>query len=144
MKRQLLFALFSIGLMAVSVLLALFSWLPDPLLSNPGWLPERVGRWADHPDNINLRTALPMVAWGLLAGWILYFRDLKIRWWILSGIAGALMVGIAELGQIWIPNRHPDWVDLAWGCLGLFAGMLLVRVFGWCLPGLKATLMKDR
>jgi hypothetical protein len=124
-------ALFTSGLMAISAVLVLFSWLPDPILSTLGWLPDSVGRWADHPDNINIRTAVPMLLWGLSAGMILHFNQSKIRWWIFSGIAGTFLVAIAEWGQLWIPNRHPD---IFWGCLGLNAGLIIVRGFGRWFP----------
>jgi peptidoglycan/LPS O-acetylase OafA/YrhL len=136
MKRPILFALFTFGLVAASGILILLSWLPNPILNKLGWLPDGVGTWADHPDNENIRTAVPMLIWGFLAGMILFLKRAEMRWWILSGLTGTVLVAIAELGQIWIPNRHPDFGDIFWGCVGLNTGLLFVKVFIW--PGYKS------
>ncbi|MFN8352799.1 MAG: hypothetical protein U0Y10_00005, partial [Spirosomataceae bacterium] len=50
-------------------------------------------------------------------------------WLLLLGI-----VIVAELGQLMLPQRHPDWGDIGWGALGSTLGMGL----GWFISlGIK-------
>ena len=99
-----------------------FSWIPVPALNDVPWLPRWLAGWADRFGN--LRTAVPFFLLGLLAGNRLRQTHRARRtWW---GVWGALLalVTLVEVGQYFLPRRHCDWRDIAWGAAGAAAGML--------------------
>ena len=100
----------------------LFQLIPDPALNDVSWLPRWLAGWADRFGN--LRTAVPFLLLGLLGGYRLRKTQYPPRtWW---GVWGALLalVTLVEVGQSFLPLRHCDWRDIAWGSVGAAAGML--------------------
>jgi hypothetical protein len=132
-----LYALFLTG----SLLICLLSWLPNPRISLYGHWPSRLGQWVDADANVNTRTAVPFVGLGLLAGaWLAITRH-HWRWWGFTGAGFLGIVALAELGQSFLPNRHPDWGDVVWGGVGAFVGMLLGAGIG-CILGIGYKLIQ--
>lgn len=102
-----------------------FSWIPQPRLELTTLLPDWLSRWTDNDANMNLRTAIPFVFLGLVAGsWLANTRQPVSRW-VLAWLALVLVVGIAEAGQLFRPLRHFDWGDIGWGSVGAAIGLLL-------------------
>lgn len=104
------------------------SWIPDPRFGNLGWLPAWLSDWADEYGR--LRTAVPFLPLGLLAGSALYFGQRKKADWAWTLLALTGVVTIAELGQILLPKRVADWRDIVCGAMGSAAGMGAVAVYG--------------
>ena len=97
------------------------SWIPDPAMKKVGWLPEWLSGWAD--ENATLRTGVPFVLLGLLAGgWLIRKRSGCIAW-LVALAALLLLVLVAEAGQLLIPRRVFDWEDIAWGACGAGVGL---------------------
>lgn len=93
------------------------------------WLPRFVARWADHFDR--LRTGVPFLFLGLLAGrFLLRSGSPLVRWaWVAGGLS---LIGIvAELGQLFIPRRVCDWRDMAWAAAGSVVGLLPSAILRW-------------
>jgi hypothetical protein len=112
-------------LLSSASLVLFLSWLPNPIISTYGFFPKAVGQWVDADANINIRTAVPFLAMGLMAGcWLVLTRQPWQRW-IGFGLGFAGIVFVAEVGQLPLPHRHFDWEDIAWGTTGAFGGMLL-------------------
>lgn len=104
-----------------------YSWLPDPSLKNENYLPQWLLNWSNH--YINLRTAVPFVAIGyLIEVWttIVVPSSLKKRSPFRLEITGVaiLIVSLAEVGQFFIANRHPDFMDIVFGIIGGICGSL--------------------
>ena len=119
--------------MIISAAVLMCSWVPNPLLSLLGIMPDKLGQWTDARDNINSRTAVPMVLWGVSAGiWIMYHNLSGLRPWITAWLIGLLLISIAEAGQFFIPNRFPDFEDICWGaggtCFGLIVAYLITLI----------------
>lgn len=120
----LLFILFAIGV----ILVLLFSWKTNPNVGEYSFLPNWLIDWADRYSNNQIRTAIPFIGLGILSGVFLEYpkkAPLYFRFWVWCLLV--LLVGIAELGQYFIPTRHPDSKDFVWGILG--AGIGLFSVF---------------
>lgn len=119
------------GLMVTGIgLVFFFSWIPQPRLELTALLPAWLSRWADQDANMNLRTAIPLLFLGLVAGiWLVSTRRSGQSWaltWL--GLVG--VVALAEAGQLIQPLRHFDWGDIGWGAVGSAAGLLLAGVLG--------------
>jgi VanZ family protein len=101
-----------------------FSWVPNSHLSSLQWLPGWLTRWTDKEENSNIRTSVPMFLWGFFACYSFKLEKnskMKIVFFLLGGFTLLL---IAEGVQRFLPKRIPDWGDVAWGCTGLFLGIL--------------------
>lgn len=127
--RKFLFLL----LLACITIIFYFSWLPNPDFGTENYLPLWLRNWSN--CYYNLRTAVPFVA----VGYLLEMRIPKnnprtkipnrIRRFIQNiGIAAAV-VCIAEGGQFFITNRHPDFMDVVFGILGSICGVFFHHLF---------------
>lgn len=100
------------------------SWLPQPslkgILPMPVWLADFTDRYG------NLRTAIPFIAVGFICGVRLVFLKYDQKRWWQSWLLLLLAATIAELGQLLLPNRYPDWMDIFYGGLGAGLGLLLI------------------
>lgn len=106
-----------------------YSWLPDPRLEGETYLPLWLRNWSN--TYFNLRTAIPFIALGfLLQAWhsITYkssSRKKALPFWVINTAIAAMVVCLAEGGQFFILNRHPDFMDVVFGILGSLSGNLL-------------------
>ena len=124
-----------------AVLVALvffFSWLPKPALSEQVPMPVAMASWVDGDANWNLRTAVPFLLLGALAGAGLWGRGARpIKWWL--AWLGMVLVGcVAEWGQLFIAERHCDPGDVAWAATGAAAGLLMIAAGAAAGAGVRA------
>lgn len=113
-----------ITLLVLSIMVLALSWVSSPILSNLGIFPKGIASWADDIDHVNLRTAVPMVVWGLLAGiWIKLISLKGSKPWVIAWLLGLLLITIAEMGQFFLPNRSPHFGDIGWGIGGTTFGL---------------------
>lgn len=112
----------------ISISIFYFSWIPDSQLTSESYLPL----WLRNLSNsyFNLRTAVPFVAFGfLLEAWRSIKNGSKNRvnkfnfWFKNLGIA-IFVVCLAEGGQFFVLNRHPDVMDVLFGVLGSQIGFV--------------------
>ncbi len=123
--------LFLYGLMAIGIGLVFFlSWIPQPRLELLALLPDWLTRWTDNDANMNVRTAIPFLFLGLVAGIWLVSTHRPRQSWGLVWLALVLVVGLAEAGQLFRPLRHFDWADIGWGAVGAAVGLLVVGSLG--------------
>ena len=99
-----------------------FSWLPNPDIGNEPYFPGWLGEWTNKYGN--LRTAVPFVFLGALSefGLVRDQDQWKKRFCILSLLFGLVLV--AEIGQLFLTDRHFDYQDILWGIAGSIAGLL--------------------
>lgn len=123
MNRKIL-SLFFLG--SLVLLVFYFSWLPNPDIGFLPVFPAWLGRWIN--VNGNFRTAAPFVLLGgaaeiLFVGYRTRFRKRAL---VLLSLLGVVL--IAELGQLYLPRRTFDWLDVMWAMVGAIGGMLVVQV----------------
>jgi len=87
------------------------------------FIPSWVSSWADERRNDTLRTAVPFVALGWLAGgWLWGQRRPWRQWlWVWAMLVGLVLV--AEAGQVFMPERSFDLADIGWGAAGALLGL---------------------
>ena len=103
-----------------------FSWVPNPDIGLLPIFPAWLGRWIN--VNGNLRTAVPFVVLGG-TGDILFVRHSpRLRKRVLVLLLLLSVVLIAELGQLYLPERTFDWLDVAWAMAGAISGMLVIQL----------------
>jgi VanZ family protein len=121
-KDMRLFLLLVLGLLGIALVFYL-SWLPQPRLSLTWFMPHWLAAWADAPSHNTVRTGVPFIFLGLLAGgWLslaAYPRGSWLVCWL--GLIGVAI--LAELGQLFLPYRIFDWWDVAWGATGAMVGL---------------------
>ena len=101
------------------------SWIPSPRLSELGWMPRWLGEWSDKFDR--LRTGIPFVVLGGLAGLLLWIFKRKAGDWGLVFLFLTCVVMTAELGQTSLTRRVVDWQDVVWGAVGTAVGMGIIK-----------------
>jgi VanZ family protein len=106
------------------------SWLPLPQLGGQVVMPEFIAVWVDAAANINLRTAVPFLLLGLVAGVGLSARDARWCKWLLQGSIMVAIAAAAEIGQLWIPARTCDAGDILWAAAGAAAGLVVAWLTG--------------
>lgn len=107
-----------------------FSWLPLPRLSEQIPMPAFIGAWVDAGKNENLRTAVPFVLLGLVAGRALEKTSAGLPVWLWAWSGMILAASLAEAGQVFLPARRCDPRDIAWAAAGGAAGLLLMYANG--------------
>ena len=110
----------------VMVLILLASWVSDSRMTELRWLPGWIARLADRDPNI--RTAIPFIPLTFLLAHALARLGLK-RALLGASVASAICLGLSEFGQIFIPGRTADKMDLRWGGAGILLG--LGAAWGW-------------
>jgi hypothetical protein len=113
----------SAGLVGV-ILLA--SWAPDSRMTALRWIPSWLANWADRDPN--LRTAIPFIplAFLLVRGFAMSNLKRPLAWAV--GVSGVCLA-FSELGQVFLPLRTADLMDLLWGGVGILLGA--VAAWGW-------------
>lgn len=109
-----------------------FSWISDNKLSSESYLPLWLRDWSN--TYFNLRTAVPFVAFGFLlqALFPLISSSKKklntFAAWLLHTAIALAVVCLAECGQFFILNRHPDFMDVLYGVLGSQLGFVIFYI----------------
>lgn len=108
-----------------------FSWVPDPDIGSMSIFPTWFGKWTNHFGN--LRTAVPffLLAAILESGLTSINNFQKKRWLIILSLA--VIVTVAEIGQLFLAHRHFDVMDIFWGITGSVAGMFMAWTCKWLL-----------
>jgi glycopeptide antibiotics resistance protein len=110
-----------------------FSWIPDSNLKSESYLPLWLLNWAN--SYFNLRTAVPFVALGFLLDACNSKkssnkkRKSRAGVWFSNSVIALFVVCLAEGGQFFILNRHPDVADVLFGFLGSQLGFLLYHIY---------------
>jgi glycopeptide antibiotics resistance protein len=125
--------LVSLGKLVLLLLIILsilyFSWIPDSQFTSESYLPQWLRDWSN--SYCNLRTAIPFVAFGFLLDALNSKkssdkkRKLKFDVWFKNGCIATFVVCLAEGGQFFILNRHPDIMDVLFGVLGSQIGSII-------------------
>jgi glycopeptide antibiotics resistance protein len=100
-----------------------FSWVPNPDIGSMSIFPEWLGSWTN--TNGNLRTAVPFFVLGLILELCLISKK-KIqqpRWFVIMSLS--MLVTFAEVGQLFLPKRHFDIMDIFWGIAGSISGIVM-------------------
>ena len=116
----------SILVIALTLSIFYFSWIPNPNIGSASYFPEEIGTWINNYGN--LRTAVPFFILGGVFE-LFFVKDIdknKKRILILFGLF--LTVTFAEFGQLFLANRHFDLWDIFWGTVGSLAGMILAVI----------------
>ncbi len=110
------------GMLVGVILVLLLSWIPNPNVGDVLPVPASIRYWIN--ANGRVRTAVPLAVLGFGVEWILYSKNKGWRWrgWAWLGLVG--IVGVAELGQMLLPSRYPDWGDIFYGALGAAVGIV--------------------
>jgi glycopeptide antibiotics resistance protein len=109
-----------------------FSWISDNELSFECYLPLWLWDWCN--TYFNLRTGVPFVAFGFLfkALFPVISRSKKkgdtLGSWLLYSAIALAVVCLAEGGQFFILNRHPDVMDVVFGVLGSQVGFVIFYI----------------
>lgn len=109
-----------------------FSWIPDSELTSEGYIPLWLRNWSN--SHYNLRTAIPFIGFGFfLAVWFSSIPQSKktkpILIWVWYSIIAFAIACLAEGGQFFILNRHPDILDVFFGIAGSQLGFLIYFLF---------------
>lgn len=113
-------------LIAVIVSIFYFSWIQDSTLASEWFVPYWIREWANH--HYNLRTAIPFIPFGFFLEDFLNNIDGKNKRFVFrftNLFLSIFVVSIAEGGQFFILNRHPDVMDVFYGILGSLLGFLM-------------------
>ena len=109
-----------------SALVLALSWVPDSHLARLPLLPARLGRWLDSGGV--MATARTGLAMAVAATLIHLARGGRAP---LGSAALALaLLGAAEAGQLLLPNRRADPLDLLWGAGGVALGLTVALALG--------------
>lgn len=110
-----------VGISIVIIMVLLLSWIPNPNVGDILPVPVGIRHWIN--ANGRVRTAVPLAVLGFGVEWVLYLKNKNWRW---RGWAWLVLVGIvavAELGQMLLPSRYPDWWDIFYGAVGAAVGI---------------------
>lgn len=118
-------------LLLVIAVVFYFSWLPDPDFVKETYLPKWLLNWSNH--NYNLRTAVPFVAIGFLLQAYTNHKSLNIlnnkNLNFIENIGfAAIIVCIAEGGQLLLQKRNSDFTDIIYGIMGSLIGTMLYNL----------------
>ena len=126
MRSSIYYSLLVFGI----ILVLYFSWLASPTLGLSGVLPKWIADWADDIENITIRTAVPFVFLSVLIGIQLLLKKASLHWWFVGYIALLFLLFLAELGQLFLPQRFFDWEDIAWGVVASTIGLITMYGIG--------------
>jgi glycopeptide antibiotics resistance protein len=123
-----------INIIALSLLLFLvaeifyLSWLPNGRLGKETYLPLWILSWSN--TYFNIRTAIPFIILSFMfEAWHTIktpsVREKKVPFWTINMAISTIIVCLAEGGQFFILNRHPDFMDVIFGILGSILGCFL-------------------
>jgi hypothetical protein len=133
MLKNVLF--YGLSLLGAGLVLYL-SWRTHPRLADVWFMPKWLSAWTDERQNDTLRTAVPFVALGWLAGGWLWAQRRPWRQWAWAWVGLVGLVSVAEIGQLFQAERSFDLADIAWGAIGALLGLGTVAA----LRGLRLAL----
>lgn len=114
-----------------TALIFYFSWLPSSNLKTETYLPQIIIDWTS--EYLNLRTAVPFLVLGYLCEVRQEVRDYKaIKYFFVRPqtiIICTVVVCLAEAGQFFISDRHPDFMDIFFGIAGGTCGGIAALSF---------------
>jgi hypothetical protein len=131
-------ALFYLAILVVAGLVLYLSWRSQPSMGQVWFVPKWLAHWADERANDAIRTAVPLVLLGVLIGISLAWKNRPWTRWVASWAAMTGLVALAELGQLFLPHRSFDPLDIAWGAAGALVGLATVRLLKGVYHLLKA------
>lgn len=102
------------------------SWVPDSHMSKVSWIPDWLGRWADH-DKPVFRTGVALFTLSVLVTFTIGWRGqkwTKARFWAVIVFCFGCLT-LAEFGQMFLPNRTTSLGDFVWGSAGIWVGFLV-------------------
>lgn len=102
------------------------SWIPDSHFTSESYLPLWLRDWCN--SFFNLRTAIPFIPFGFFLEAVLQSKDgikTNFKCWFANLFLSTLVVSLAEGGQFFILNRHPDVMDVFYGILGSQLGFFI-------------------
>jgi glycopeptide antibiotics resistance protein len=120
-------------LLLTTLVIFYFSWISDSNLKSESYLPLWLLNWANY--YFNLRTAIPFVAFGFLLDALnskkstLKKRKFRFTIWLRNSVLSFIVVCLAEGGQFFVLNRHPDLADVLFGVVGSQLGFLLYHIY---------------
>lgn len=124
---------YGLALLGAGLVLYL-SWRTHPRLADVWFMPKWLSAWTDERQNDTLRTAVPFVALGWLAGGWLWVQRRPWQQWLGTWAALVALVIVAEVGQLFQVERSFDLADIAWGAAGALLGLGMVAALrGLCL-----------
>lgn len=97
------------------------SWLPNPDFKAHWYFPSWLTQWTNKHGQ--LRTAVPFILLGFIIEFFLTSRT-QVQQRLLIWLGLLLIVTLAEVGQLFLPNRHFDWMDIFYGGAGAALGMI--------------------
>ena len=105
------------------LIIFILSWLKNANFENISFIPNWLNNWSNIHGQ--LRTAIPFIPLGFL------LNTYKKKWIVslLGLLICFLVVCIAEIGQLLIPTRVFDIVDIFFGIIGSLFGMVLQNIF---------------
>jgi glycopeptide antibiotics resistance protein len=121
----------------ITLVIFYFSWIPDSNLKSETYLPLWLLNWAN--SYFNLRTAVPFVALGFLLDAYNSKKssDKKRRSragvWFSNSVIALFVICLAEGGQFFVLDRHPDLADVLFGFVGSQLGFLLYYIYAFQL-----------
>jgi glycopeptide antibiotics resistance protein len=110
-----------------------FSWIPDSQFTSESYLPQWLRDWSN--SYFNLRTAIPFVVFGFLLDALNSKNSsnknpkVKFNFWFRNLCTATFVVCLAEGGQFFILNRHPDIIDVLFGVLGSQVGSVIFYIY---------------
>lgn len=106
----------------VLLLVVYLSWRQSPQMADAYWMPSFLGLWAD--EFVRARTAVPFVFLGFLNGITQCLRNESIVAFGKSVLAYTAFAVLVELGQLLLPTRHCDPLDMVWALVGVMVGQV--------------------
>ena len=129
-KKRLLNYVLALFIVTVALIVLYLSWVSSPKIGQMRYMPTWVATWVDSYTFMAIRTAIPLVLLGILAGIYLHFWKRPIFWWAVAWILLSILIVLAELGQYFRPMRAFDWRDIAWGSAGAALGLGILYTSG--------------
>ena len=124
MKSKIIYLIIVFGVLLVFYL----SWVPNPRIAQVIHLPEWLKEWVDAPRNDTIRTGVPFFVLGFMLGLFLKHKNTNFKAWLLSMAILTLIAVIAELGQLFLPLRNCDLLDVTWAFLGSVVGLFFAHL----------------
>ena len=130
MKSKLIYGLIGIGILLVFYL----SWIPNPRIGEQVYLPNWLGEWTDAQQNDTIRTGVPFLGIGIVLGFYFQHKNTALKTWCLALLLLTSVGLLAELGQLFMPLRSFDLIDILWAFVGACIGLFLGCLFGRIIP----------